>query len=83
MSNTTPIKRLTPVASETLLSIMETLPGALFVVDDTATIVYANTSAQSIIRATREELVGKPLWRGAPHLVSITLYQAIQKTRQT
>ncbi|GHO72426.1 hypothetical protein KSD_01970 [Ktedonobacter sp. SOSP1-85] len=83
MSNTKPTKRLTPASSETLLTLLETLPGALFVVDDAATIMYANASAQAILGATREDVVGKPLWRGAPQLVSTALYQAVQQTRQT
>ncbi|GHO62763.1 hypothetical protein KSC_016550 [Ktedonobacter sp. SOSP1-52] len=83
MSNTEQTKRLTPASSETLLTLLETLPGALFVVDDAAKIVYANTSAQALLGATREDVVGKPLWRGAPQLVSTALYQAVQQTRQT
>ncbi|EFH84520.1 PAS domain S-box protein [Ktedonobacter racemifer] len=83
MSNTKPTKRLTPASSETLLTLLETLPGALFVVDDAAKIVYANASAQTITGATREDVLGKPLWRGAPQLVSTALYQAVQQTRQT
>ncbi|GHO78415.1 hypothetical protein KSD_61860 [Ktedonobacter sp. SOSP1-85] len=83
MPNPKPTERLTPALSETLLTLLETLPGALFVVDDAATIVYANASAQTLTGATREELLGKPLWRGASHLVSTALYQAIQKATQT
>ncbi|EFH86186.1 PAS domain S-box protein [Ktedonobacter racemifer] len=83
MPNPKPTERLTPALSETLLTLLETLPGALFVVDDAATIVYANASAQTLTGATRGELLGKPLWRGAPHLVSTVLYQAIQRTTQT
>ncbi|GHO64101.1 hypothetical protein KSC_029930 [Ktedonobacter sp. SOSP1-52] len=83
MSNTKPTKRLTPASSETLLTLLETLPGALFVVDDAAKIVYANASAQTLLGATREEVCGKPLWRCAPQLVSTALYQAVQKTTQT
>ncbi|EFH80851.1 PAS domain-containing sensor histidine kinase [Ktedonobacter racemifer] len=83
MSNPKPTKRLTPASSETLLTLLETLPGALFVVDDAATIVYANASAQSILGATREEVCAQPLWRCAPQLVSTSLYQAVQKTKRT
>ncbi|EFH85118.1 PAS domain S-box protein [Ktedonobacter racemifer] len=83
MSDTPQIRRLTPASSETLLTILETLPGALFVVDDAATIVYANASAQTLTGATREELLGKPLWRGAPQLGSTSLYQAVQQATQT
>lgn len=61
----------------------EALPGALFVVDDAATIVYANASAQAMPGATREDVCGKSLWCYAPHLVSTSLYQAVQKTKQT
>ncbi|GHO63880.1 hypothetical protein KSC_027720 [Ktedonobacter sp. SOSP1-52] len=83
MSNTEQTQRLTPASSETLLTLLETLPGALFVVDDAAKIVYANASAQALLGATREDVVGKPLWRGASQLVSTALYQAVQQTRQT
>src|SRR5258708_39256141 len=83
MSNTPQTRRLTPALSETLFTLLETLPGALFVVDDAATIVYANASAQTLTGATQEDVLGKPLWRGAPQLVSTSLYHAVQKTRQT
>src|SRR5262245_38826672 len=83
MLDTPQTKRLTPASSEALLHMLETLPGALFVLDDAATIVYANASAQVMLGATREDVLGKPLWRGAPQLVSTALYQAVQQTRQT
>jgi PAS domain S-box-containing protein len=83
MSNTTQTKRPIPASGETLLHMLETLPGALFIIDDTTTIIYVNASAQALTRATRENVCGKPLWRGAPSLVSTALYQAVQKTRQT
>ncbi|GHO60663.1 hypothetical protein KSB_91380 [Ktedonobacter robiniae] len=68
---------------ETLLSTLETLPDALFVVDDATTIVYANASAQTMLGASREQFLGNPFWRSAPQLVSPSLYQAVLKTRQT
>src|SRR5437899_5105693 len=83
MSNTPQIRRLTPALSETLFTLLETLPGALFLIDDAATIVYANASAQTITGAPREDVLGQPLWCSAPHLVSTSLYQAVQKTTQT
>ncbi|GHO51217.1 hypothetical protein KSX_93800 [Ktedonospora formicarum] len=83
MSNTEQTQHVTPASSDTLLTLLETLPGALFIVDEAATIVYANASAQALLGVTREDVVGKPLWRGAPQLVSATLYQAVQQTRQT
>ncbi|GHO60358.1 PAS domain-containing protein [Ktedonobacter robiniae] len=83
MSNTPQIRRLTPALSETLFTLLETLPGALFLIDDAATIVYANVSAQTITGAPREDVLGQPLWCSAPHLVSTSLYQAVQKTTQT
>ncbi|HEX6484136.1 MAG TPA: PAS domain-containing protein, partial [Ktedonobacteraceae bacterium] len=73
----------TLASRETLVTMMETLSGALFFLDDTQTIVYANASAQAITGATPEELRGTPLWRSAPQLVSTALYQAVLKTRQT
>ncbi len=83
MSNAKQAKRVTAASRETLITILETLPGALLVVDDAETIVYANASAQAILCTTREEICGKSFWRGAPHLVSTPLYQAVQKAKQT
>ncbi len=73
----------TLAARETLITMIETLSGAFFVIDDTQTIVYANARAQVITGATREELRGSLFWRSAPHLVSTALYQAVLRTRQT
>ena len=67
----------------TLPGILERLPGALFIVDDTATIVYTNASAQAMAGAPPETLVGNSFWLSAPHLVSASLYQAVLTTRQT
>src|SRR5690242_11293386 len=50
MSNTEKTQRVAPASSDTLL---EALPDALFVVDDAATIVYANASAQALIVSAR------------------------------
>ncbi|EFH83499.1 PAS domain S-box protein [Ktedonobacter racemifer] len=83
MLKTKQTRCVTPASSGTLLTLLETLPDAIFFIDDAATTVYANASAQTITGATREDLCGKPLWRGAPHLVSTSLYQAVQKTKQT
>ncbi|EFH88467.1 PAS domain S-box protein [Ktedonobacter racemifer] len=83
MSNAKQTKRLTPGSRETLLTILETLPDAFFVVDDAGTIVYANASAQAMSGATPEDVCGKSLWCGASHLVSTALYQVIQKAKQT
>ncbi|HEX4203506.1 MAG TPA: PAS domain-containing protein [Ktedonobacteraceae bacterium] len=83
MPNAKQTKRATPGSRETLLHMLETLPDAFFVVDDTETIVYANTSAQTLTGTTREEVCGTSLWCGAPHLVSPSLYQAVQKAKQT
>src|SRR6266852_505440 len=83
MSNAKQTRRVTPASSETLITMVETLSGALFFIDDTQTIVYANARAQVITGATLEELRGNPFWRSAPQLVSTALYQAVLKTRQT
>src|SRR5258706_13160968 len=83
MSHTKQTRRLTPASSETLLTMLETLPGAFFFLNDSDTIVYANAQSQVITGATREELHGNPFWRSAPHLVSTALYQAVLRTRQT
>jgi PAS domain S-box-containing protein len=83
MSHTKQTRRVTPASSDTLLSMLETLPGAFFFLNDTDTIVYANARAQVITGATPEELRGNSFWPSAPQLVSTALYQAVQKTRQT
>ncbi|GHO80289.1 hypothetical protein KSD_80600 [Ktedonobacter sp. SOSP1-85] len=83
MPNTKQPKRVTPASSETLLTLLETLPGALFVIDDDATIVHANASAQVMLGATREDICGNSLWCCAPQLVSTSLYQAVLRARQT
>jgi len=73
----------TLASRETLITMIEALPGALFFIDDTQTIVYANARAQLITGATPEELRGNPFWRSAPQLVSTALYRAVLKTIQT
>src|SRR5258708_34403391 len=83
MSNAKQTKRVTLPSCETLLHILETLPGALFVIDDAGMIVYANASAQAMTGATPEAFRGNSFWRCAPQLVSTSLYQAVQKTKQT
>ena len=83
MIKTPQTKHLTRHRNETLLTLLETLPGALFVMDDDATIVYANASAQTMLGTTQEALVGNSFWGLAPHLVSTALYQAVLKARQT
>src|SRR5215472_3623536 len=83
MSNAKQTECDTLASHETLITMIETLPGALFVVDDAATIVYANARAQAMTGSTREELRGNPFWRSAPQLVSTALYQAVLRTRQT
>ncbi|GHO73830.1 hypothetical protein KSD_16010 [Ktedonobacter sp. SOSP1-85] len=83
MLNTKQTRRLTPASCETLLTLLETLPGALFLIDDAATVVYANASTQTMTEAPPEALVGNSFWRGAHQLVSTSLYQAVLTARQT
>ncbi|GHO89510.1 PAS domain S-box protein [Dictyobacter formicarum] len=83
MSNAKQTQRVTHASRGILLHILETLPGALFVIDDNATIVYANAHAQAMTGATPGEVVGTSLWRCAPQLVSPQLYQAVQQAKQT
>ncbi|MFL5664946.1 MAG: PAS domain S-box protein [Ktedonobacteraceae bacterium] len=52
---------ITHASRETLMSILETLPGALFFIDDSGTIVSANASALALTGAPSEEVIGKPL----------------------
>ncbi|GHO45735.1 hypothetical protein KSX_38980 [Ktedonospora formicarum] len=56
---------------------------ALFVIDDTETIVYANTRAKVMARAISEACIGSVFWHSAPQLVSPELYQALRKTKQS
>ncbi|GHO88009.1 PAS domain-containing sensor histidine kinase [Dictyobacter formicarum] len=83
MAHIKQIERVDCLSHETLINILGTLPGALFVIDNAGTIVYANARAQAIIGAPPEELYGNTFWRCAPHLVSNSLYQAVQKTKKT
>src|SRR5258708_1988936 len=83
MSNAKQIECDTLAWRETLITMIETLSGAFFFIDDTQTIVYANASAQAITGATLEELRGNPFWSSAPQLVSTALYQAVLRPRQT
>jgi PAS domain S-box-containing protein len=82
MPNTPQTRRPTSASSETLLTILETLPDALFVIDDAARIIYANVSAQVMTCASPVTLVGNSFWRSAPHQVSTALYQAMRQTQQ-
>ncbi|HEX7733467.1 MAG TPA: PAS domain S-box protein [Ktedonobacteraceae bacterium] len=83
MSNTKRTERVTPASRDTLLTMLETLPGAFFFLDDTDTIVYANRCAQALTGVTADECVGTAFWRCAPQLVSTALYQAARKTKET
>ncbi len=83
MSNRSQTRPLTPTTCERLFVLLETLPSALLLIDDTTTIMYANASARAIAGAPQEDLCGKSLWRGASRLVSAALYQAVRQTRQT
>src|SRR6185312_15379975 len=83
MSHTKQASRLACASHETLMRLLETLPDALFVVDDADTIVYANARAQAMTGATRDDVCGMSLWHCAPQLVSTSLYQAVRKTKQT
>ncbi|BCL79450.1 PAS domain-containing sensor histidine kinase [Ktedonobacteria bacterium brp13] len=76
-------RRVTRASRDTLIRILETLPGALFFIDESDTIVYANANTQTFTGAPAEESLGNLFWRGAPQLVSTSLYQAVQKTKQT
>ncbi|HEX7735753.1 MAG TPA: PAS domain S-box protein [Ktedonobacteraceae bacterium] len=83
MAKTKQTRRVAPASRDTLLAVLEAFPGALFVVDDTTTIMYANAHALAILGTRREDVYGQSLWRRAPQLVSPSLYQAVQKIKQT
>src|SRR5690348_3390439 len=83
MLNAKRARRLAPGSYEVPLYLLETLPGALFFIDGSETIVYANASAQAMANASLEVLQGRSFWQGAPQLVSSVLYEAVRKTRQT
>ncbi|GHO62841.1 hypothetical protein KSC_017330 [Ktedonobacter sp. SOSP1-52] len=59
------------------MHLLETLPYALIVLDKTATILYANAKATTMVGGSKHELAGSVLWQSAPHLVTTTLYQAV------
>lgn len=83
MSRTKQTRRVTPALNEMHHMLLEMLPGALFVVDDNTKIVYANARARTMLCRTRGNICGQSFWHCAPHLVSLSLYQAIQRTKQT
>ncbi|GHO45574.1 PAS domain S-box protein [Ktedonospora formicarum] len=83
MANAVQPRRLKHAPRKTLMSILESLPDALFLIDDTETIVYANTSAQTLTGLTHQKLLGSQFWRAGTQLVSLSLYQAVWKTRLT
>jgi PAS domain S-box-containing protein len=61
MARTDPTKRVTLASPDTVLNMLEALPSALFFLDDSGIILYANASAQALIEATPEEIIGEPL----------------------
>src|SRR5258708_35987773 len=83
MAHAKQTRRVTPASSKTLMNILETLPGALFVVEDADTVVYTNAIAQAMSGALPEACIGNSFWRGASLQVTTTLYQAVRPTRQT
>ncbi len=62
-----------------LPDLLETLPDELLVVDDHATILYANAAAITSVGATKEELLGETLWQWFPHLVTLEFHLALLK----
>jgi sensor histidine kinase regulating citrate/malate metabolism len=58
MSNAKYTEPITRASRKTLMSMLETLPDALFLVDDSETIVYVNASAQTITGATQKAIPG-------------------------
>jgi PAS domain S-box-containing protein len=83
MATTKLNRRPPPVSRKRRSTLLEALPGALFVIDGDATIVYANMRAQIMTGVPLESLHANSFWNGASQLVSPVLYQAVQKTRQT
>ncbi|HEX4716207.1 MAG TPA: PAS domain S-box protein, partial [Ktedonobacteraceae bacterium] len=66
-----------------LPDLLETLPDVLLVVDDHATILYANAAAITSVGATKEEILGRTLWQWFPHLVTLEFHQALVKVLRT
>jgi PAS domain S-box-containing protein len=62
-----------------LPDLLATLPDVLLVVDDHATILYANAAAITSVGATKEALLGGTLWQWFPHLVTLEFHQALGK----
>ena len=73
----------THASRETLIGMLETFPGALFFIDTDEIVEYASASTQAITGTPAGELLGMPLWRSAPQLVSPAFYQAVQKVKKT
>jgi PAS domain S-box-containing protein len=83
LSNTKQTKCVTLASRDKLLTLLETLPGAFFVLDETDTIVYANASARVMLGSSLRACYGKSFWHCAPHLVSPAFSQAVRQTKQT
>lgn len=61
MFNAQYTRRRIRASHETPVSFLETLPGALFFIDNSETIIYANASAQALTGARPEQTIGRPL----------------------
>src|SRR5258708_2788053 len=83
MAGTEQAQSVIAASRDTLLTMLETLPDAFFIVDTVDTVVYANHCAQALLNATAEACVENSFWRSASHLVSTVLYQAMCRTRAT
>ena len=51
---------LSHASLEALFTILETLPTAIFILDEAGTITAANVSAQVLLRASREKIIDQP-----------------------
>jgi PAS domain S-box-containing protein len=71
------------LSSSSFLHGLETLPDALFFLDEQQKILYANLAAAEEVGISQQALPGGSFWRCAPHLVSLKLYRALRQTYLT
>src|SRR5690348_16182143 len=60
-----------------LLDLLDTLPDALFIVNDEQRIQYANAAAEKRTGTLQQDLIGNSLWQSAPYISSWELHQAL------
>ncbi|GHO47762.1 PAS domain S-box protein [Ktedonospora formicarum] len=75
-------RQLTLAPSETLTTILDTLPDAVFLLDKNERITYVNAQARTFAGGTSATIAGKRFWQCVPQLVAPSLYQAVRNVEQ-